>query len=215
MTFKFKHVIWDWNGTIVDDSNLCVEIVNEILKNYNLKIVSHDFYLKNFNFPVKNYYKLLGLPVDDSNYKVISEYFIKQYRSRFHNCKLQNGIQKILHVFKASGISQSVLSASSQEDLSNYIDFYNLRDYFSFITGVKDTQANGKQKIAISHLKNINFNINEVILIGDTVHDKYVADIMGIPCLLINFGHNSIDSLKICKCSIIESYFELIKFVSS
>jgi phosphoglycolate phosphatase len=215
MTFKFKHVIWDWNGTIVDDSNLCVEIVNEILKNYNLKIVSHDFYLKNFNFPVKNYYKLLGLPVDDFNYKLISEYFIKQYRIRYYNCKLQNGILKILHDFKVRGISQSVLSASNQEDLSNYIDFYNLSEYFSFITGVKDTQANGKQKIAISHFKKINLDRNEVTLIGDTVHDKYVADIVGVSCFLINFGHNSIDSLKICKCSIIESYSELIKFVSS
>ena len=215
MRFKYKHLIWDWNGTIVDDSNLCVEIVNEILENYNLQTVSHDFYLKNFCFPVKNYYELLGLPIDETNYNKISEHFIEQYRNRYYKCKLQNDILEIFHIFKESGISQSVLSASSQVDLLSFIDYYNLGEYFSIISGVKNTQAHGKHEIALSHFTKINSKRNEVILIGDTVHDKIVADIIGIPCILINFGHNSDDSLKNCKSPVIKNYPELIKFVSS
>ena len=59
---KIKHIIWDWNGTLVNDAQLCVDIVNEILSEFDIPPVSFEFYRNNFSFPVRNYYDRLGLP---------------------------------------------------------------------------------------------------------------------------------------------------------
>ena len=72
---KYSHIIWDWNGTIIDDARLCVDLVNELLDEFNLERVTIAYYLNNFSFPVKSYYASLGLPIDSKNYKALSEKF--------------------------------------------------------------------------------------------------------------------------------------------
>ena len=53
-------VVWDWNGTIVDDAFVFVNIMNSYLKKNKLKPISINDYKNNFCFPVINYYKKLG-----------------------------------------------------------------------------------------------------------------------------------------------------------
>ena len=44
MLQKYRHIIWDWNGTLLDDAWLCVEILNEILRRRNEQPVTHERY---------------------------------------------------------------------------------------------------------------------------------------------------------------------------
>ena len=73
---KYSHVIWDWNGTIVNDAQFCVELVNELLLEFNQEQVSLEFYLDNFQFPVSSYYSKIGLPTDSQSTNRISSQFI-------------------------------------------------------------------------------------------------------------------------------------------
>ena len=55
-----KNIIWDWNGTIVDDAWVFVDIMNRFLKKNNLPIISLEDYQQNFCFPIQNYWRSLG-----------------------------------------------------------------------------------------------------------------------------------------------------------
>ena len=57
---RYKHIIWDWNGTLLDDTWLCVEGINQALIKRNLTPISEDRYREVFTFPVRDYYKKLG-----------------------------------------------------------------------------------------------------------------------------------------------------------
>ena len=57
---KYKHIIWDWNGTLLDDTWLCVEGINNSLKKRSLQTITKEIYRKVFSFPVEDYYKRLG-----------------------------------------------------------------------------------------------------------------------------------------------------------
>ena len=154
---KYEHVIWDWNGTLVNDAELCVEIVNQILKDNKIKSVDHSFYLKNFSFPVSEYYKSLGLPSSGPEYKVISQRFIEEYRKNHHICRLQKNSLKVLAYINKRGISQSVLSAGNIADVLNFVNYHKLSDFFTIISGVCDTNAKGKSDIAFEHLNKEKF----------------------------------------------------------
>ena len=49
MSSGIKHVIWDWNGTLINDGELCVSIVNELLLELSIPSVSLQFYRENFS----------------------------------------------------------------------------------------------------------------------------------------------------------------------
>ena len=46
---KINHIIWDWNGTLVDDGWLFVELINSVLKKRGLKEISLSDYQKKFS----------------------------------------------------------------------------------------------------------------------------------------------------------------------
>ena len=57
---KYKHILWDWNGTLLDDRWLCVESINKILKKRKMPPILEKTYRKTFCFPVMKYYESLG-----------------------------------------------------------------------------------------------------------------------------------------------------------
>ena len=212
---KFSHIIWDWNGTIVDDASLCVEIVNEILHQYDLEEVTLNYYINNFTFPVKEYYELIGLPITTASYKSISDFFISHYRKRFYQCDLQKGILQVIKQFSDAGITQSVLSAAFQDDLVKFVSHYGLEPYFTSISGVDDILANGKLSIAAKHFDFLGIARNKILLIGDTCHDYEIAHSLGISSVLLCSGHNSYELLNEVSSPVLTSASELVNFISS
>ena len=56
---KYKTVIWDFNGTIMDDVALCMDSLNTMLKARGIRTVDTVAeYHKIFRFPIKEYYRL-------------------------------------------------------------------------------------------------------------------------------------------------------------
>ena len=106
-----KHIIWDWNGTLLDDSWLCVESINKSLKKRNLPQIDKEKYLDIFCFPVENYYKKLGFDFEIEPFTVSGSEFIANYNSRFQEPNLQEGVIDIIEKVRSMGITQSILSA--------------------------------------------------------------------------------------------------------
>ena len=73
---KYKHIIWDWNGTLLDDRLFCIEIMNQVLQKRGMKAMSESWFLDNFCFPVKDYYIKLGFDFNKESIMIILPYFV-------------------------------------------------------------------------------------------------------------------------------------------
>ena len=85
---KYKHIVWDWNGTLVDDTWLFVDIMNGVLKNRKLNGITLDDYRNVFDFPVQDYYQKLGFNFEDEPFESAGLDFIKIYDDRKFEPKL-------------------------------------------------------------------------------------------------------------------------------
>ncbi len=191
----YEHIIWDWNGTLIDDLSLCVEIVNENLSQYNLPVVGLGYYRNHFGFPARDYYEGLGLPCQGEHFERISDYFIENYRKKQVECSLHPNAFNILRYFQKLGIDQSILSAGQENDVLRFLGSHGLKDFFSLVSGVQDVNADGKVGLAKLHQGKISIPSNKILMIGDTVHDHEVALVMKVDCILFSKGHNSRDRL--------------------
>ena len=52
-------------------------------------------------------------------------------------------------------------------------------------------------------------------MIGDTDHDKRVADAMGVDCALLATGHNSFERLEKLGCKVFDDHGKLLDFFKS
>ena len=200
-----SHVIWDWNGTVLDDADLCVEIVNEILLSQNLNTISTRSYREQFEFPVRIYYDRLGLPSNGPLFERFSQKFIKEYRKRWKKFRLQKDVIKTISFLYSSVIKQSILSAGKQEHVDSFVDHHELSVFFTLVSGTKDIYAEGKLETGKQHLIKLNVSPDDCLLIGDTTHDYEVAADLGIDCLLFTGGHHSAERLQATGAPVINS----------
>ena len=67
---KYDHVIWDFNGTVLDDMQVGIDSVNEMLAARGLPTLSGvTEYRAAFDFPVEDYYRRLGFDFDREDFK--------------------------------------------------------------------------------------------------------------------------------------------------
>ena len=193
---KYKHIIWDWNGTLLDDTWLCVEGINKSLEKRSLQTITKEIYRKVFSFPVEDYYERLGFDFKKEPFEIAGDEFVAYYAKCFHKVKLHKQVSSALGALEIAGFSQSILSAGKQEYLDQWVKVHGLSEYFMIIRGIDNQYARGKIELGISFIKELPYEKDEIIMVGDTVHDSDVADAMGIDCLLIDHGHMGNKKLK-------------------
>ena len=211
---KYKHIIWDWNGTIVDDATLCVEIVNEILEDRGLPQIMLANYREQFDFPVSKYYKRLGLPFNGPVFKEISTLFIDEYHSRWKQCQLQKNAKEIIVRISSMSIGQSLLSAGKQDHIEVFARYHELYDYFDAVVGTKNIYAEGKMLYGRRHVEALGLCSREhLLLIGDTLHDHEVAHALDADCILFARGHQSEQRLRQTDSTVIHQLDEILELL--
>lgn len=194
---RYERVFWDWNGTLLDDVEICIESMNELLAEYGLPLIqSREQYHGIFGFPVKSYYERLGFDFSKTPFERTGMEFIEKYDRRQHRAGLAEGAREALERFKAAGLRQAVLSASERTALVRQIEERGAAEYFSDILGIGDRLAGGKAEIAREFFERSGADPSRSVIIGDTSHDYDVARSLGCACILVAGGHQSRESLE-------------------
>ncbi len=202
---KFRTIIWDWNGTLLNDVQECLQIINRSLHKRNLPALSLAQYLEKFQFPVKKYYEAIGFDFARESFEEAGQEYMDAYAKKMLNCQLQPKAINTLSSFKRAGLRQFILSALNDEALQKCLSSYNLNDYFVKACGLDDYYAHSKLELGKALIKDYAIDRETAVLIGDTVHDYEAAQAMGISCILIADGHNSKQRLTSCNVPVLDN----------
>jgi phosphoglycolate phosphatase len=208
---KYRHIVWDWNGTLLDDSAVCTEILNEMLLRRGMSRVTIDEYRRDFDFPVMDYYRRLGFDFEKEPYDAIAKEFIDAYDLRRFSCRLQAGAEAAVKKIAGMGTPQSILSAYQQPRLEEIVEHFGLRKYFHILSGLSDDYAHSKVDSGKRLPARLGCLPSELLLIGDTTHDHEVATAMGADCILIVSGHQDKERLRRCHAMVFENIAELLQ----
>lgn len=194
---EIEHIVWDWNGTLLNDISVCVFAMNKLLNDYNLPEISYEKYKQVFTFPVKDYYEKIGFDFNKVSFDVPALKFIDYYHEFLPKVSLFNEVNKVLRHLKKMGYKNYILSAMEQETLLSSVSDLGIASYFQFIVGISDHFAKGKVDAGKNLIEKSNIDPLKTLIIGDTLHDKEVAEALGFSCVLVSQGHQNEERLKI------------------
>jgi len=210
MIDRFGGIIWDWNGTLLNDTELCVRTMNEMLLKRNLQQLTVAGYKDVFSFPVKDYYQKIGFDFDTEPFEIPALEFIDLYNSRVNSCKLHENSITVLKHFQSIGIRQLILSAMKQDALDQCLVQHQIGHFFEHVSGLDNHYAASKLENGQQLISELNLNPEELVLIGDTVHDFEVASNLSAQCILIANGHQSRKILETTGVQVIDEIGQLI-----
>lgn len=211
---KYTHIIWDWNGTLLNDAWLCVDVMNGMLRERDLPLKTVEQYVEMFDFPVKDYYEKLGYDFSSEPFEEVGMEFIVLYNQRQHEAGLHDGVVDILSWFRDHGYRQFILSAREQTELIDETHELGVFPFFDRINGLDDHYAHGKTEAGLRLIGEMAVPREKILFIGDTRHDAEVSFGMGVDCVLIPHGHHSRERLEKLGVPIVESFEELKKRMS-
>jgi phosphoglycolate phosphatase len=204
-----SYVIWDWNGTLIDDTWIGVQFMDKYLREHGCEPVSLAQYKDLVTFPIREFYRNLGVVfATDADYHENQRVFHEEYVSLVGQCSLHKGAVELLSALAAAGIRQAILSALSQDLLEDHVARFGVRHFFEFVSGGSNAHAIGKFDRAEEMRVATGCTPEELLLIGDTVHDADVAKHADIPCLLVANGYNSMARLSTCGFPVVEDLFQ-------
>ena len=187
-----KYVLWDWNGTLLDDTQAALDTLNVMLARRGAKPIALKFFRDHFAFPCRPFYDMIGMHVEDSEWDALA----KEYHDIYAEQPKQLNRETIaaLERVKASGAKQSIISALRQDLLDEVTARMGVAKYMECIYGVDNLDGASKLDRALELMNRIAPPLVEqpdVVLIGDALHDKEVADALKVRCVLCGQGSHA------------------------
>lgn len=211
---RIQHVVWDWNGTLLDDLDLCLSALHELSKPRGIPLVELETYRDTFTFPVVEYYKALGFDPSPEAFEEAAREWVKMYADNvYSDTWLYDGALDTLGRLRDAGVRQCLVSAHQHDMLLAAVRHFGVFEYFDTIRGLRDHYAESKVDLGKQWLTEMNPPREAVLMVGDTLHDFEVANELGVRCLLVAQGHQSERRLRATGAPVLASIREVPAFL--
>ena len=190
------YILWDWNGTLLDDTQAALDTLNIMLARRRGRPIAMDYYRDHFSFPVKPFYKSIGVCLENEDWDALAVEYHDTYAAQPK--RLNPETIAALERVKASGARQSIISALRQDLLEEITAELGVAKYMDFVYGVDNLDGRSKVERARELVSAITRSTtpplthsSAFVFIGDSLHDKEVADALGVRCVLCAQGSHA------------------------
>jgi phosphoglycolate phosphatase-like HAD superfamily hydrolase len=192
-----RHIVWDWNGTLLDDNHAVVTAVNAVCASYQRPAISLDEWRTIFCRPLDRCYEqLLGQPLSAADWRRVDRAYHDAYQALLPDLRLAVDARQALRTWRAGGGTQSLLSMWFHDGLVRLVGEFGLAADFDRIDGLRSEVGGGpKAEHLAEHLAALALDPADVVLIGDVVDDAAAAASVGARCILLSTGLSTEASL--------------------
>lgn len=205
---KYKHIFWDWNGTLLDDALAACNAVNVMLDNRKLPRITFGQYRDYIDVPIVRFYEKV-MDMSKESMELLSVEFNSLFRSFLSESPLSLGAKEVLSAFSSLGIKQYIFSSSENKHIEPFLQKCEIEKYFISVIGASDCYVGSKAERTRAFLVQNGIDPNEAVFVGDMVHDCDVASFIGSDCILVSAGHQSEKALLQTGREVVSSLPEL------
>jgi len=200
------HVIWDWNGTLVDDLGVVVESVNASLQQLDAGPIGAAEYRTHYTRPVRVFYdRLLNRPITDVEWEVIDRAFHRAYDAALADIELAPGARGVIAGLYGAGHTQSILSMWWAQSLRPEVGRHHLDGFMIRVDGNRGLSGDTKEQLLRDHLQRLDLvDPDSAAMVGDSVDDARAAAAVGIRCVLYNGGSHHREQLEGCGFPVVD-----------
>jgi phosphoglycolate phosphatase-like HAD superfamily hydrolase len=191
------HVVWDWNGTLLDDLPIVIRAVNRSISGFGFGPIDADVYRDHYTRPVRLFYEgLFGRKVSDEEWLRLDTGFHDAYFELADDVDLTEGAHTAIDMLAEAGWSQSLLSMSPQHWLEGIVSRLGLTERLELVDGLSGVSGGLKAAHLEEHLRVLDVAGNRTVVIGDTPDDVAAARHVSARPVLFHGGSHHLEVLE-------------------
>ncbi|MFF3393227.1 HAD family hydrolase [Streptomyces sp. NPDC002669] len=204
------HLVWDWNGTLLDDNVAVVGATNAAFGEIGLEPITLEQYREMYCVPIPRFYeRLMGRLPTEAEWERMDGVFHRHYTERRAACGLTEGAEELLAQWRLAGRSQSLLSMYGHDELVPVVRGYGIEPHFVRVDGRTGPSGGSKARYMERHLAALDgISPQYTVVIGDAVDDAVAAAHVGAKAVLYTGGSHSRASLEAAGVPVVDSLAE-------
>jgi len=191
-----KLILWDWNGTLLNDVLVNLDVFNKVGRECGCKPLSLEQYRQLYRHPIRGLYEDAGFDLERYPFESIARRWAEAYHAYEQPPTLHEHAVPVLERLRERGSRQTILSALPHEMLEKAVREHDLAHFFETVHGALDALGHGKVDMGREVVARFCVEGGDVTVIGDSSHDAEVAQELGAACLLVSHGSESEDRLR-------------------
>jgi phosphoglycolate phosphatase-like HAD superfamily hydrolase len=206
------HLVWDWNGTLLDDIDAVIGATNAAFAEVDLAPVTLEQYREMYCVPIPLFYeRLLGRLPTEAEWERMDGVFHRHYAERRVGCGLTEGVEELLVQWQLAGRSQSLLSMYGHEELVPVVRGYGIERHFVRVDGRTGPSGGSKAQHMERHFAALDgISPEHTVIIGDAVDDAVAAAHVGARAVLYTGGSHSRASLEAADVPVVDTLADAV-----
>lgn len=209
---KYKNILWDWNGTLIDDVGIALDTVNIMLRKRCLPEITIEQYYDYIDIPIIRFYERCFDMANEDKDALLGEYQRVYAELASHlpdNTDTYDAVKRLAE----AGARQFVVSSCETTALNNWLVKYGIAEYFEEVSGADNIYAESKTSRAVRLMARHELDSRDTVFIGDMMHDHETAKAIGVDCILVTYGHQSPEDNKKTGCVTADSLDEVARLI--
>ncbi|HWU10975.1 MAG TPA: HAD hydrolase-like protein [Streptomyces sp.] len=211
------HLVWDWNGTLLDDIHAVLGASNAAFAAVDLAPLTLEQYREMYCVPIPKFYeRLMGRMPTPAEWERMDGLFHRYYTEQRVACGLTEGAEELLVRWRLGGRSQSLLSMYGHEHLAPVVRSYGIERHFVRVDGRTGPSGGSKAQHMERHFEVLGSIAPEsAVVIGDAVDDAVAAAHVGARAVLYTGGSHSRSSLEAAGVPVVDTLAEAVALAES
>jgi phosphoglycolate phosphatase len=178
----------DWNGTLLDDTDIALTAMNGVLGERGLPVLPDpETYRRVFRFPVRDFYARLGFA--DADFRAAAERYLELFAAHVGQAPLQPEAAATLTTIGQLRVEQVLISATVADTLDGQLAPHAIGEHFAQIIGITDAYTPSKADVVADWLRSSGHDPRRVLMVGDTNHDEEIAGDLALRFVRFARGH--------------------------
>lgn len=208
---NYKVVIFDWDGTLMDSVGRIVDSMQSAAVNVGVDVPS-EVQIKNLiGLSLDVIVKILfPLDADEKSETIINAYKEHYLEHSTIDTPLFDNAYIMLETLKGKDKTLAVATGKARQGLDRLMKVSETTRFFKASRCSDEANSKPDPEMLFQLLEELNVSANEVVMIGDTVHDLKMAQQAGIDSIGVTYGvHNREELMEFSPVTIVDSIKEL------
>jgi len=192
-----KFIAWDWNGTLLDDTDAVLDCVNIVLSKMNKPAIGIELFRNTQIRPLEKFYLAIGLTPEEAPTALENErsIFHDNYEPMADLAPLRAGAVDLLQNLQKQGVANIIVSNHLVDQIARILKLRAIHHHFDEVLAYanRGTQFRDMTKGEKLHqyMGSKGLNPADAIIIGDTLEEIEIARAYGMISIAITGGIHS------------------------
>lgn len=186
-----RHVVFDFDGTLVDSFQIGLGIYNEVADSLGLRPMTEETIAELRRLPLMDRFKAMGVPIHRMPKLVVE--FTRHYRTALTRLRFFAGIPELLATLSAKGLTLHVLSSNAEDNIRDFLGQQGV-EAIRTITSVPNVF--GKHRALKTFLRKQGLTTGDILYVGDEERDVVACRKIAVRIAAVTWGFDAADVLK-------------------